>query len=290
MATIIYSDSTRRFLQELDKQCRLTHNTNERHLRTPKQLKGVRRLYENDTSKFEPIHENRDHLIKTLMPMVVKIAKGIAAKYGSRIEYDDCVSSGLQGAIIATDKYIEKSAIEPQPAKLSTYAHSYIVKYINEYCASVNTILSHGTTKWVEASADYVMSGNQTYQEDGKAVEFFDIANDKNLTSVQKDVLSDDETVDAMSKKLFSMISPLDKEILFMSFGIGSVSNERLSVKDIAMKLDVTMHYVTSSIEQSVASLRALADAESSSIRNMVKTLIASDMSASKHWQRRSTF
>lgn len=284
MATIIYSDCTRRFLAELDKQSKVAHNETDRHLRTTKQLKGVKRLYENDTSKFEPIYENREHLIKTLMPLVVKIAKNIAKRYGSRIEYDDCISSGLQGAIIATDRYIEKSAIEVQPAKLSTYAYAYIEKFVNEYCASVNTILSHGTTKWVDASSTYVMSGNQTYKEDGKSVEFFDIANDDNLTTLQHEVIADNETVDALSMQIFGSIKPIDKEILFMRFGVGSSNKEQLSIKDIADKLKCTQWYVETSIDSTIATLRELHSVNG--FDAIIKQLSKSDLSSSVHWQR----
>jgi RNA polymerase sigma factor (sigma-70 family) len=282
---VLYSESTRRFLQELDKLSRITHHESDSHLKTPKQLKGVRRLYEGDTSKFEPIPENREHLIKTLMPMVVSQAKHIAKKYGSRIEYDDCINSGLQGAIIATDKYIEKSQIEMQPAKLSTYAFSYICKYINEYCASVNTILSHGTTKWTEASNSYVMSGNQTYQDEGKQVEFFDIANDKNLMSTQSAAKEEQEFAEHLSKELFSKISELDKEILFMTFGVGAIDNRTYSVKEIATKLGCSWRYVQESVTRSIETIKT--SNQKYNAKQLIDALSKSDLSSIGQWQRK---
>jgi DNA-directed RNA polymerase specialized sigma subunit len=116
--------------------------------------------------------------------MVVNIAKGICKKYGYRVEYDDCISAGNMGAILATDIYIKKSKSAKQPAKLSTYAHSYITKYINEHCYNSATLLSHGPTKWYKAQEQTLMSGNSMLKDEGRAVEYFDIANDASLMTI----------------------------------------------------------------------------------------------------------
>ena len=280
--SVIYSNSTLLFLNELNAQIKQPHNSQDRHLPLA-QRRNVRRLYENDTSKFEPILENREHLIKTLMPMVTKIAKNIAKMYHGRIEYDDCISAGHQGAIIATDIYISKSALAEQPAKLSTYAHAYIRKYINEYCYSVNSILSHETTKWGDAGQKFVMSGNQTYQEEGRSVEFFDIANDPNLMTVvdYEDVSNE---VEYVSTKLFNNLSTFDKEVIFLTFGIGSMKSEQKKPKEIAKILKCSVNDVQTSLQKSICTMKTSIDIED--VQDVINVIKKNDLSVSPQWQR----
>ena len=280
---VIYSQATQKFLQEVTQLSKVTHYASDAHKRTAVQLRGTRRLYEANTSKFEPTVENREHLIKTLMPMVIKLAKATAALFGGRIEYNDCISAGNQGAIIATDIYIRKSLIETQPAKLSTYAHSYITKYINEYCYSVNSILSHGPTKWQNASSERVMSGNQTYNEEGRSVEFFDIANDSHLMITDK-TDSITENVDDVSSILFKKLTVFDKEVIFLSFGIGSKDSNTMTPQQIAKSLGCTLAKVNASLSDSLEVMKHSID--SSQITEVIRTLRSTDLSLSTQWQR----
>lgn len=283
---LIYSEATRRFLNDLNKLSRIPHHESDAHLKRPSQLKGIRRLYEADTSKFEPIPQNREHLIKTLMPMVVKIAKSICSKYNSKIEYDDCISSGMQGAIIATDLYIEKSAIEPQPAKLSTYAHSYIIKYVNEYCYSTNSILSHGPTKWAHAGKEHVLSGNEinhTFQNSG---EYFETSNDLNLMSHQnEDTILNQIDQRAISSKLFKNLQPFDKRVIFLFFGIGTTSATELKPNEIAKILKCSVQAVQESIDSSIEMMKL--SKESISPLESASILRSTNLSQLPEWQLR---
>lgn len=281
--SVIYSTSTALFLKELTSQSKIPLHESDRNLRTKKQLRGVPRLYSGDTSKFAAIPENREHLIKTLLPMVVKLAKKTAERYNANINYDDCISAGNVGAVIATDIYIEKSRISEQPAKLSTYAFSYIQKYINEYCYSMITSLSHGPTKLKEASQATVLQGNQTCNVDGNNSEFFDFANEANLMTVDNhDAITED--IDIVSKTLFSKLTLFDKEVIFLRFGIGSKNSAERQPKEIAKILRCTLQQVIDSLEKSIQNMKN--SIPENEIVNVINTVKSSNLAISKDWQR----
>lgn len=273
-----YSTSTIQFLKDLTSVSNKPHDPSK--VRTSKKY---RKLYENDTSKFDPVPENREHLIHTLMPMVVKLAKGIAMKYNAKIEYDDCISAGMQGAIIATDIYIRKSAIAPQVAKLSTYAHSYIEKYIKEYCRSTNSLLSHGPTKWGHAAQKFVLSGNQQYGDEGRKTEFFDISNDPSLQTLQKKPdVSQHITVRKASSRLFGALTAPDKKILFMSFGVGSINTKSQSVQQIAKALKISSNDVKASLSKTMSNIRATLKEDE--IESTLQLLNSTDLTKIPEW------
>lgn len=279
--SVIYSQSTYAFLTELTEMSKITHDESDSHLKTRSKLKGIRRKFEADTSKFEPIPENRENLIKTLMPMVVRIAKTVAKRYGTRVEYNDCISAGMHGAIMGTDIYIERAKTFEHTAKLSTFAHSYITKYVNEHAYQFNSILSHGPTKWYQASSTHVMAGNQTYSDEGRSVEFFDIANDANLMTVE-DYEDVSEQVESATNELFQSLTLFDKQVLFLSFGIGSKNSKPLQPREIAKILNCTLAKVTETLQSAIISIQESVD--TSRISDIVSTLKQKDLQSSLQW------
>lgn len=255
---VIYSKSTQQFIQELNRLTSIPHNKNDLRTKTKKELKSVRKLYESDTSKFEPIPENRTHLINSLMPMVVKIAKQHASKYNSKVEYNDCISSGLQGAIIATDIYIDKSSTEKQPAKLSTFAHFYITKYVLEYCREANSILSYGPTKWLHASKQIVMSGNETRKTEHKSDELFNTINDAAMQSTQQSINDVQHSHFSLVNELCSNLHESDKTILRLAYGLNNTATQ-YTTKEIAHKLNVSIAEIEQSLRSSIELLKKIA-------------------------------
>lgn len=187
----------------------------------------------------------------------MQLAKLASSRYGSNIEFDDCISSGLQGAIIATDNYIANSKNEVQPAKLSTYAHSYIKKYINEYCRDVNSILSHGPTKWWHAGKETVLSGNQVYTHDNRASELFDMINDNTLISHQYDVNTTHQHQYETTSKLCNSLNEFDRQIVKLSFGLND-SNKQYTCKEISKLMKCTQLEVEHSISRSIQHMKTM--------------------------------
>lgn len=274
-----FSTSSKLFFQELTNQSKLKKSTP-----TGKRVK----LYEGNTANFEPTIENREHLIKDLMPLVAKISKSIWIKYKNSVELDDCISAGLQGVIDATDRYIKNSLVKPQAAKLSSYAYPYIVKYVNEYCWQNNSILSYGHTKWEDASnSTKVNSGNETAGQmngnnDGNE-EFFDYYKHDNLQCAGFAIEEKDETpAKKWSNKLFGCISDFDKQIVFMSFGIGSVEGACLEPQDIAKKMKCSKREVRDILENSLSKMRDSIGVEA--IPEALQCLRESNLSRVDEW------
>jgi RNA polymerase sigma factor (sigma-70 family) len=274
------STSTKLFFEELTKQSKLTKSTED----------GKRRkLYEGNTSNFEPTEENREHLIKDLMPLVAKIAKSIAFKYKNKVEIEDCQSAGLQGAIDATDRYIKNSKIKKQPAKLSSFAYPYIVKYVNEYCWQNNSILSYGHTKWEDACNNTIVSsGNESAKSrngnnDGND-EMFDYYNHENLQCAE---FSIEEKTDVEAKKwsnqLFGNLSKFDKQVVFLSFGIGQFESEPLEPQAVAKRLKCSKREVRDILAVSLEKMRNNIGDES--IPEALKTLRESNLSKTDEWK-----
>lgn len=232
---------------------------------------SVERLYSDNTDDFEPIAANRQHLLNTLVPMIYSIARKIAGRFGDRIEIDDCINSGMIGAALATDRYIHKSLSEKQPAKLSSYAYSYIEKYINEHCREVNSLLSHGTTEWITANKSYVKSGNELVGDsDGKKTEFFDIApSDALKTRVDEEYQERVEQAKIYATKLFSPLTKEERQIVLMHFGISMMPK---STKQIAKKLDWRIVSVERKLKEILTKMRNAFEDESE-ISEVISTL-----------------
>lgn len=253
------TDNTKAFLADMRRLARRPDSSEDRKKYLNRNIpSSIEKLYTGDTDKFEPIPENREHLINTMIPMIYSIARRISGQFGSRVELDDCINSGTIGATIATDRYIAKSAKEKQEAKLSSYAYSYIEKYISEHCRSTNSIISHGTTQWIDAASHHVNSGNDVYGDgDGKQVEFFDMAPSELLIDNQDTELA--ERMKQASKyvsKLFSQLDVEEKQILMMRFGIQS-SNE-MSFKDIAKKTNCRTSTVETKFAEIISKLQTV--------------------------------
>lgn len=236
---IVYTDSTNKFVKELN------------HIQKTKTSQGTR-LYTGDTSKFEPVEQNRDHLINTLIPMVMQLAKSQASKYNHKIEYEDCISAGLYGATVATDIYIQRSKEKVQDAKLSTFAHFYITKHIKEYCRNNMTILSSGPTKVREATECFVYEGNKTSENDEGTAEYFETSGEINL--MYEDSLQAEATITELASTLLSTLNNTQKKIVEYAFGIGH--KQPVNERKIAKSLNLHTSEVKSIIQQSIQQLQ----------------------------------
>lgn len=281
---IVYNEKTTvRFLKEITNLHKITENPDEQNLRGRK-AKLAKKLYNGDTSKFDPIQENRDHLIYTLAPLIIKLAKEKCGKTTTfRIEYDDLLQAGLEGAIVATDIYIERSKDEIQPAKLSTYAYTWIQKYINEYIYANTTTLSHGVTQGRAANACTVLAGNKTNENaDNGSGEYFETSNEVALMTTIE-LKPDESTIDNLSSQMFSVISKEQKTALFMFFGIGH--EQKYDLKDIAKSLRTTMYKIEVLINDALTAIKS-AFSGFGDKKELMEIFLSTDLSQSVHWQR----
>lgn len=258
---VLRPDTTEKFLQELRNLNKIpeSQEDREKYKNSKKIPSTVKKLYDNDTSKFEPIEENREHLIKSVIPLVYKIAISESKRYFvHRIELDDCVSAGMIGAVISADKYIKNAG--KHTAKFSTVAYSDIKKSIQLYGDKHNNLLDCELTKWRQVAADYIVkSGNEMVKgHDNSTAEYFDICKSSNLINDFEDDTITNDLMEDTSKKLFSLIDSTEKNILFMSFGIGTRDGEPISTKHISTELGLPEKIIKSSIKKSITKIKSV--------------------------------
>lgn len=278
--SVIYSATSAKYLRDI---FRITNTRENQENVSKRKRKSLKKLYNNDTSKFEPIPENREHLINCLMPMVVKLTNQRIKTYGLPNEFSDVLSAGFQGAIIATDLYIEKSKTEVQPAKLSTYAYSYIIKYINEYMYKNQSILSFGPTKGREVREKQIYRGNSigTSQNSDFKEEYFETSGEANLMTIDE-YDNSSELSEQYSYKLFNCLSTEEKKMLFMFFGIGY--ERSIEIKQIASNLSLTSSVVENIIQQSIEKLKNVFRKEEQHL--IFEVLLKTDFENSSNWKR----
>lgn len=278
--SVIYTKEGAKYLNEITKIMSTPVDGSKKKRRA----KNYEKLYKNDTSFFEPIPENREHLINCLMPLVVRLSTQRIKTYGLNYELSDVLSAGFQGAILATDIYIEKSKKEKQPAKLSTYAYSYILKYINEFLYKNQSILSFGPTKGREVREKQIYRGNAigtgTGNNDFKE-EYFETSGEIHLMTVEEHDCSD-ELSDELSFRLFNCLSSTEKQSLFMFFGIGY--SQQFTIKQIASKIGSNVLSVEKSLEESINKMRDVF--QKTEHQQVYEILKASNLYESIHWKK----
>lgn len=235
--SVFYTEQTKAHLEDVNHE--LNRPNEKQSTRNYKELiksgqmsKKYEKLYSTNTSKFLASEENREHLVKSVMPMVIKIAKERAGMSNHKIEFDDALQAGYLGTLIAVDKYIANAG--NNTAKFSTYAHSYILKYVREYCMGNSTILSANLSTHYSAMKVIVKSGDEK------------VAHDSSNSATLFDSLQGCSTMDfsAMDKarinveyeKLFADLTTEERDILLMSYGVGV--KEKMSSAEIAKAMD----------------------------------------------------
>lgn len=252
------TESTRRFLTDLRKIQRKPKSENDRKKYVNRNIPStVERLYDGNTDSFEPTQENREHLLNTMLPMVYSIARQYSSRFGRRIELDDCINAGIIGAAIATDKYIEKSKYEKQPAKLSSYTYPFIKKYIKEFCEQNNSPLSHSSIEWIGVNKNtWTNSGNELVNDgsEGKRQELFDLAPTERL-KVRQDDEKQEKLVEARkyARKLFENLNEDQRNIVLLKFGITSTA---MSIKEISKKLAIRQLKVKKTLQDALDLMR----------------------------------
>lgn len=216
------------------------------HLRKGRLDADYEKKFTYDTSKFAADADNRNNLVKSVIPMVIRLATELAKKCPNRVELEDVIQAGYIGAMTAADRYI---ANEPNnTAKFSTFSYDWIKKYISEYCWKTTSILSAKLSSYRNAIKLHVRSGDEPIgEEDSRKTTTFDY--------LQSDNVADPESIDSaamseFSEKLFEKLTAEEKKILFMSFGIGLKAP--ISVQEIAKYFKCSAGKIHRSIKKSI--------------------------------------
>lgn len=192
-----------------------------------------------NSNDHEVTRENRDNLLNSLLPIIMNLARKKADENSnSVISFEDIIQAGMHGALIAIDKYIVKTENDgPQPAKLSTFAYPWIQKYISEYCKINYSSVSYNLSQTYDILENTNICSGNDLAPDGEGSELFDSLGHANLIDNNHDYEGNNMVIKA-SKELFEGLKLRQKQILFMSFGIGVASpmNNNNIAKTLRMK------------------------------------------------------
>jgi DNA-directed RNA polymerase specialized sigma subunit len=215
--------------------------------------KSVERLYGFNTNDFAPIEQNREHHFNIMLPILLSLANTARNKY-RKCELDDIIQAGTIGALVGIDIYYERSKVELQLAKLSTFVYPYIQKHINEFCWKNTSILSAGTTKWSDAASKVVKSGDDKASANGEMdTTLFELAPSAQLRQYQPDPDEAHELI-VLKDKLLCCLSDIERVSLFMLYGIGFDRSYQL--REIATHIKRSLGYTHSITTNAISKLR----------------------------------
>lgn len=210
-----------------------------------RELKKIVGSYNMDV-KLQVIPENRDKLIVSCLPMVLMLAAKTLPKCRGTVYMDDLVQAGNLGLILGVDNALKtpvhKEAINKNKAKLSTYLYFWIRKYM--YIEAFrNSMGFSGTIADKEAANKYatvVLSKHRNSDGDEMTNDLHDVDKEIMKSNDFKDLLVvEDEArkFQDQSKKMFSILSPKEKKILFMAYGIDTPNEVIYSMTEIGKQL-----------------------------------------------------
>jgi RNA polymerase sigma factor (sigma-70 family) len=181
-----------------------------------------------DTTRFQKATANRNDLIKSVMLMVVKVARSYWYATGKQnVTLDDVVQAGNLGATIAADNYL-KTVLPAgkQHAKFSTYAYPWIKKYVLDELNITSQQLTTGT----RGAYSNALQGKQFISKDdtmpGKESDYESPINN----DLQSDLKSGQEILEieqqrkqntSILSRAFSKLSSQEMNVLTDVYGLG---------------------------------------------------------------------
>lgn len=203
-----------------------------------KQMTKIANSYEQDL-KFQKSRSNRDKLIISCLPMVVNMAKRFIGRAKGGVYMDDLIQAGNLGLVIAADKYVRTPVPEgKKEAKFSTIAYMWIFKYIREEAFRQSTVFGGNSVRYAEAAMNTTNTLAARFNKDGEEFsnDTWDDASMNKLLNIKEfNIVSDEvKAFRDSSKKLFSVLSKEEKQILFMAYGIDTPNNVVYSQKEIS--------------------------------------------------------
>ena len=197
--------------------------------------------------KFQTVKANRDKLIIMCLPLVLDLAKKYIGKCRGNIYFEDLVGAGNLGAVIGVDKVLNtpvQKVPEYSKLKYTTYVYNWIRKYIMAEAFGNSTGFG-GTVRDKEAANKYATILIQPKDKDGEDYpnDLWDVDRKQMKTNDFKDlIMVEDEAkrFQAESKRMFSMISKRDREVLFDAYGIDTPNGVVYTQAELAKKYGVT--------------------------------------------------
>lgn len=252
------------YASEIGKQSRERLYTKEElatlkleHDLSPEEVKYLRtqRKY-CDSTNFKKVSGNRNELVKSVMLMVLKMARSYWWATGKRtVPLDDVIQAGNLGATIAADNYL-KSAIPAgkREAKFSTYAWPWIKRYILDEL----NITSQQLTTGVRGAYENRLKGIQFSSKDdtalGKDGEYEspinnDLRSDIGAGQEILEIQEQNKRNTDILRKAFSALSDIERKVLIDVYGLGD--NDIISQREAASKYGMSTSAINAIIKRS---------------------------------------
>lgn len=209
------------------------------------------------TYKFEKTLGNRNALVKSVMKMAFDIARRVAYRTGARAELNDIIQAANMGAIRAADEYLAtpvQSEYKKKLAKFSTYAYPWITKYAREGAAEMEALMTSPINKRHEQTGLF-RSGDDLAWDGDKETTVFNTGKLKQMHETMV-AAAEFEDLKKAAKSLFSRLSSVNRNVLFMSFGIGF--DDPMTVREISAHLGIAMGSVTKFKNDALNQLRQM--------------------------------
>ena len=210
-----------------------------------REIKKIVDSYNMDL-KLEVIPQNREKLIVSCLPMVLMLAAKTLPKCRGTVYMDDLVQAGNLGLILGVDNALKTpvhhEAMNKNKAKLSTYLYFWIRKYM--YIEAFrNSMGFSGTISDKEAANKYatvILSKHRDENGDEMQNDLHDVDKEIMKSNDFKDLLVVEDEARKFqdeSKKMFSILNPKEKKILFMAYGIDTPNNNIYTLEEIGKAL-----------------------------------------------------
>lgn len=210
--------------------------------------------------------ENRDKLIYSLTPMMRKIVYDRAKMITTtNIETIDIIGAGSEGLVRGVDVYISRAVNDgvEHTAKISTFVHFYINKYISNFVNESVSILTCSERSLEEALKQRPTSLNIENKKQNGSVEceseeinvidlHFSQTNIGILDTLNAEHNFNDNK--AIILDVFKNIKKNDKKMLLFFFGIGLES--KMSISDIAKYFGYDESKVSKRIKSTIEQLK----------------------------------
>jgi RNA polymerase sigma factor (sigma-70 family) len=159
----------------------------------------------------------------------------------SKFSKQELESAAFEGIAEAIQRFEPKNG-SVQDTKFTSYAHFWIEKYIKTYIANNKTILSGSLHDLWVGSVPYAYSIDDN-NDDGPSSDCTAMVKDKSEKNSADFVLIKSETdagTQELLNRILSRLSGLDKIVVQLHFGIDTIDDKSMTIKEIAKNLGIS--------------------------------------------------
>lgn len=208
------------------------------------QLKKEEKFSDDEKLTFSKMTVSRDRIIKGTMLLAASVARMFAPRAKAHVDFDDLLQAAYLGLIVAADKYIDTPYIG-RPAKFSTFAYTWIKKYVKEEIRNQNSMYG-GHIRDKEA-AQYIYK-IESHVNSENPNDVYDKVSTNDFSEI-KVIEHELKSFERDSRLLFEPLTKKEKQMLFLAYGIDTPDDTIYSITEIANKMGVSKAKISRDIK-----------------------------------------